>query len=147
DVGILNPVVRIGRWLIADIHLRLRAGLSARLVFLIPYRDAMPPPQLTADTPVSDVVHPMSVGFGPAFRVKSDPAFLNGFGGRLDARIFHEPLLAQEWLDRHMAPLAVADIMDIIFRFQQQTLFGELLYNCGACFHAVESRKVFARSR
>src|SRR5207244_439924 len=46
---------------------------------LVPHRHAMPPPELPADAPVFDVVHPVQVGLGPALRMKSDPAFLHRF--------------------------------------------------------------------
>src|SRR5439155_17268717 len=89
----------------------LRPVFFSKVNSLVPHRDSMAPPKLPADAPVSDFLHPVRVSLGPAFRMKCDAAFLHRFGGGFQARIFQEPLLTQIRLDRHMAALAVADVV------------------------------------
>src|SRR5436190_416574 len=81
----------------------------------------MAPPQLTADTPVLEVRHPMVVNLDPTFRKKPHATLGNySFGFRL-FWIAQEPLLAQTRLDRHVGALAVADVVYIGFLLLQKT--------------------------
>jgi hypothetical protein len=72
----------------------------------IPDRDAMSPPQLTADTPILDVLKPVEVGLLEAFRHDLDASVFHrvetGIGKRLD---LHEPLLGDHRLDNFTAAL------------------------------------------
>ena len=69
----------------------------------------MPPPELAANAPVSDVLHPVEVHTGEPFRDDADTAIhhcLNTFSGQgLD---LDEPLLADQGFDNGVAPLAVS---------------------------------------
>src|SRR5208283_3598625 len=52
--------------------------------------------------------------------------------------------LAQIRFDGHVTALAVTDVVDIVFGFQQQSLFGQFLNHSLTRFHAVQALKVFA---
>ena len=85
----------------------------------------MSPPELPADTPVLDVVHPVEVGFSPVFWHKSNPPVLDRLDGRLCERFDIDiPLVRQVWLDdctTAVAPwqrlLVVLDFFEITDRF------------------------------
>ena len=76
---------------------RWRAGVRARVGFVlahvdvaglvVPRRDAMAPPQLAADAPVLDVVHPLRVGLRPVLRHELDVAVAHCVQRRLGDRL------------------------------------------------------------
>ena len=67
---------------------------------VIPRRYAMAPPQLPADTPVLDVVHPFVIGLGPVLRYETDAAAFDGFNCRFGQRFDpYVPLIGQERFD------------------------------------------------
>src|SRR5437879_11375285 len=104
----------------------------------------MSPPKLAADAPVFDLVHPMAISLSPALGIEFYSTFFNGFSGSLDARIFHEPLLAEIGFDRNVSALAITDVVDVILDFQQQLLLGQFFDNCFASFHSVQTEEHFA---
>ena len=54
----------------------------------------MPPPELAADAPVLNVVHPLEVGFRPVVRNEANPAVLDSFDSGFGQWLcFHEPLV------------------------------------------------------
>src|SRR4030043_398093 len=55
----------------------IHRGSPLRAVLTVPYRDAMSPPQLSADTPIPDVVHPVKIYLGEAFWHYGDSAIPN----------------------------------------------------------------------
>ena len=135
-VVVLPPVVRIGRGIDPDVHDR-------RIIFPIPDRNTVPPPQLAADAPILDVRHPVLVNFRPAPGHKPDPARDHRIQGGRHLRIPQKPLLAQPRLDRHVSPLAKADIVVVIFHPHQQPHLLELLHRQvtrGKAFHPGELR-------
>ena len=69
-------------------------------VIIVPGGDAMSPPQLPADAPVLDVVHPVEIGLRPVLRHEANAPRFNGFDGRLGKRFdFHVPLVGQVRFD------------------------------------------------
>ncbi|OQA96872.1 MAG: hypothetical protein BWY25_02203 [Chloroflexi bacterium ADurb.Bin222] len=98
-----------------------RAPLLAAIV-AVPDRNAMAPPQLPADAPVADVLHPM------------EPHLLKMVGDDAHRPVAHdlhrlrrerpgadEPLSADARLDDGVAPLTVAHRVLIRFHFNQQS--------------------------
>ena len=71
----------------------------------------MPPPELAADAPVLNVLHPVLVNLRPALGEKLHRARWPTAAARfLHPRIFQKPLLAQARLDRHIGALAEATL-------------------------------------
>ncbi|MNV18634.1 hypothetical protein D3C71_1094660 [compost metagenome] len=89
------------------------AGHDHVAVFVVPRRDLVAPPQLAADAPVLDVVHPLVVGVHPVLGHKGHFATGHGIDGLLRNALAggvafahlahrHEPLVGQHGLD-HLA--------------------------------------------
>ena len=75
-------------------------------------RDPMTPPELTADAPVTDILHPVEVVFIKALGDKADLFIPNHLNGRLRQRLHRdEPLLGNHRLDGAVAAVAGADIV------------------------------------
>ena len=74
----------------------------------VPDRDAVAPPELTADAPILDVLEPVEIGLRPAFRVELDDARSHGTLRFVDLRVADEPLFAEARLDRHVGAFGVA---------------------------------------
>jgi len=74
----------------------------------------VPPPDLAGNAPVADVVHPFEIGGLPHGRHDAGPALHDGgdrlFGERRDA---DEPLFGDHGLDVGLAPVALADVVQI----------------------------------
>ena len=72
----------------------------------------MPPPQMTADAPVTDVFHPVKIYFTETIRNESGFPITNRFNRRSGKRFhLYEPLLADHRLDNIMTTVAGADFM------------------------------------
>ena len=86
------------RCLLANVKLAIGA---------MPGRDAMPPPQLAADTPVFDVFHPVKIHPLEALRHNLDVALAHRRDGFLGQRLnLQEPLCADEGFDNFATTLA-----------------------------------------
>src|SRR6266581_6473391 len=84
------------------------------VVLAVVDRDAMAEPELPADVPVAQAVHPVEVDAFVALRVPANLARLAGCDGAV-AHLFHAqpPLLADERLDDSVAPVAVPDVVRV----------------------------------
>ena len=92
----------------------------------------MPPPELAADAPVADVLHPVVVDLGEALRDDPDLAAPNGLDGRLgDRRHPHVPLLRHDGLHDLVAPVAVAHGVAVRVDLLQQAVPLQLLDDLG----------------
>ncbi len=122
----------------ADSLLRV-ADVDIALV-VIPGRDAVPPPELPADTPVLDVVHPVEVGLRPVLGNEANPAGLDGldrgFRERLD---LHVPLIGEVRLDNRVRAIAARNLDRVILDLVQQPQRLEFGDDLVACDEAVES--------
>ena len=97
----------------------LGKGILPAAVLAVEHGDAVAPPQLAADAPVLEVLHPGSVGLRPARGVEGDLAGVDGVERRpLELVDGDEPLLRQPRLKRGVATVAVHDgvvvILDVI---------------------------------
>src|SRR2546428_129729 len=73
----------------------------------VPDGNAMSPPQLAADAPIADVLHPVQVHADPPLGIQSQLACTHGGeGGHGERCHAHEPLLRQVWLDHRVAAFA-----------------------------------------
>ena len=87
----------------------LRAATVVAAVVAVPDRDAVPPPELAADAPVADVLHPVQVDPGPALGDEAQPPALDRRDRRHGERLhLHEPLQRQVRLDDGVAAVAAA---------------------------------------
>ncbi|KAG1458113.1 hypothetical protein G6F57_014757 [Rhizopus arrhizus] len=111
-----------------------------------PGRNAVAPPQLAADAPVLDVVHPVAVGVDPVRRHEGNAAVLDQFQATLGQVVhLHEPLVSQVRLD-HLAGTVAARHLQLVrpgldqdakvFQFGQHGL---------ARFVAVQALEAFRR--
>ena len=105
-------------------------------VAVIPGRDPVSPPQLPADAPVLDAVHPVEVGALPVLGHEADPAVLDGADGRFgERRDAHVPLVGQPRLDdgvgavtaRHHQRVRI-DVIERAFRLEQRQHGGAGLF-------------------
>ena len=88
----------------------------------------MAPPQLAADAPVLEVLHPGGVGLRPARGVEGDLAGVDGVERRpLELVNGHEPLLGQPRLQGGVATVAVHDGVVVILDMVEQIVLLEPL--------------------
>ena len=101
-----------------DVDHQLAAALAG------PGRDAVAPPDLPADAPVADVLHPAVEGAVPGVRVEPDAAFLNR-GHRLVGQRANadEPLLGGGRLDHRAAAVALAHRVLVVLDALEEALF------------------------
>src|SRR5262249_61727177 len=81
--------------------------VDAAIGIAVPHGDAMPPPELTRDRPLVDVVHPLEIRLGPGPRNDLDLSAPHRFDGRFGERLHpYVPLLGDERLDDGLAAIA-----------------------------------------
>src|SRR6266516_2443357 len=110
-VGILRPVFGIWR--------RLNADINFGFFFPMPRRYPVPPPDLAANAPVSNVLQPLRVNSFPMCREEADKMVTHHGQSFLRFRVAKEPLFADPRLDRHVASLAESDIVFVCLRFRK----------------------------
>ena len=97
----------------------LGKGVLPAAVLAVEHGNAVAPPQLAANTPVLEILHPSGVGLRPARGVEGDLTGVDGVERRpLELVDGHEPLLGQPRLKRGVATVAVHDgvvvLLDVI---------------------------------
>ena len=81
----------------------------------------MSPPKLSRDRPIAFLAEPGEILLGVTFGEEFDHAIANHLQRRLRQRgHLHKPLIPQIWLDRRLAPIAVADLGFVRLFLQQQ---------------------------
>src|ERR1051326_2356645 len=95
---------------------------------VVPHWNSMPPPELTADTPILDVVHPVHVHFLPVLGTKLNLVALDSLDRALRLRMTQEPLLGQHRFNRDAFALAVSDAVFVRLGLEQQTVFFQFLH-------------------
>ena len=85
----------------------------------------MAPPQLTGNTPVTNIVQPVAIDFGKSLWYEFDFASLNSLYSRLSQRIhLDKPLGRNHWLNGGMTTGAMTNSMlMILYRYQSTYLF------------------------
>src|SRR5512132_2278323 len=97
------------------------AGDRHVTVQAIPDRDAVPPPQLAADTPILDVLKPVEIRLLKTFRHDSDsPISHRGEGGFCEWFDGYKPLRGDHWLDDFAAALGTRNGRPIRLGFDDQ---------------------------
>ena len=97
----------------------LGKGVLPAAVLAVEHGDAVAPPQLAADAPILEVLHPGGVGLRPARGVEGDLAGVDGVERRpLELVDGHKPLLGQPRLQSGVATVAmhdgVVEVLDVI---------------------------------
>src|ERR1019366_1216800 len=106
----------------------------------VPRRYAVAPPELARDAPVADVVHRLVVGLGPIRRNEADFSALHNGDGLLSERLgLDEPLGGDEWLDRCIAAIALAERELVILDFNQGADLFEIGDHALAGYEAIIS--------
>ena len=100
----------------------------------------MTPPELTADTPVLDVLQPVAIGVLILLRIELDVVVHYWREGDV-SKVLHleEPLCRELWLDRHIGTLREAHLIIIVLNLLHQTGVLKVDGNLLAHIHAVHS--------
>ena len=97
-------------------------------VLAVEHGNAVAPPQLAADAPVLEILHPSGVGLRPARGVEGDLTGVDGVKRRpLEFVDGHKPLLGQPRLKRGVAAVAVHDGVVVILDVIEQVVLLEPL--------------------
>ena len=130
----LIPAVAFGR-----VHAHVDFAVFVVHVAAVPGRDAVSPPDLAADAPVLNVLHPVEIGLGPAVGIELDRAGADCLDGGLGELVHaDEPLVAEERFDLHAAALGEADVVDDVLDFFEEAELFHLRHALLAAFVAVE---------
>ena len=125
-------VLALGGVLPADGHL---AAVGA-----VPHGDLMTPPQLAADAPVVDVLHPVQIGLGEAVGDELGLPLLHHPDGLLSQRLhLDEPLGGDDGLHVVVTAVAGAHIVAVRLGLDQIALLLQILYNGLAALIAVHA--------
>ena len=121
----------------------LGEGVLPAAVLAVEHGDAVAPPQLAADAPVLEVLHPGGVGLRPARGVEGDLARVDGVERRpLELVDGDEPLLGQPRLQGGVATVAVHDGVVELFDVVEQTVLVEPLDDGLAALVAVHASEL-----
>ena len=101
----------------------LGKGVLPAAVLAVEHGNAVAPPQLAADTPVLEVLHPGGVGLRPTRGVEGDLAGVDGVERRpLKLVDGDEPLLGQPRLKRGVTSVAVHDGVVVVLDMIEQVM-------------------------
>ena len=115
-------------------------GLAAVPGLAVPDGDAVAPPDLAADAPVADVLHPVQVGALEALRHEGDAAVAHRRDRRLGERPdVHPPLLRDDRLHHRARALRVPDRVRVRLDLLDQPLRLEVLDDTVARLEAVDA--------
>ena len=96
-------------------------------VVAVPDGDAMPPPQLAADAPVPDVVHPVEIDLGESLRDNLGVTVRHGITRRFRQRLHPDiPLVRNYRLDDDVAPVAMPHRVVVRLDLFQKAFFFQL---------------------
>ena len=98
-------------------------------VITIPCRNTVSPPELAADTPVTDIIGPVEVCLVHTLWKKLDLTVLYTFNCRFDHLIhLYEPLLLNHWLNSCVTSVVYTYIMRMWYDFYKKTFFFEIIH-------------------
>ena len=108
---------------------------------VVPRRDAVAPPQLAADAPVLDVVHPLEIRLRPVFRHEADAAVFDRRDRRLGQRCdAHVPLVRQPRFEHGVAAIAARHLQRVRVGLFEQSGRLQVRDDALACLEAIEAR-------
>src|SRR5450830_273130 len=149
EPGVQYVVVLLQGYVRAEVVLSAYFGFVAADIDLarlvVPGRNAVAPPQLTADAPVLDVAHPREVHVFVLLGHELDTAIFHGSNRRLGQRLGgHVPLVGQPRLDDSAGAVALRHFQAVIVDADQQAGGVEGGNDLLARFETVEAG-VFSR--
>ena len=110
-------------------------------------RNSVSPPELTADTPVADIVRPVKVGLFHTLRNKLDVAVLYGFYCGLNQLIhLDKPLLFYQRLNGGLTSVVGTYVVGVIFDTDQKSHLVQFFHDGFSCLitvHTFELAAVF----
>ena len=126
----------------ADIGILHKSILPATVI-AVKDRDAMTPPKLPRNVPVTKVIHPREIGLRPALGMEGYVSFAN----RLCSGLFklingNKPLLGEPWLKRSTAAIAVHDRVLKVFDVVEKVMRFKPGYDSLACLVAIHAGKL-----
>jgi len=108
--------------------------------FAVVRRDAMTPPQLTGDTPVFDVFHPVIVGLVHTLRDELDLSVADNVDCRFCQRLhLDEPLFGNHRFNGGSAAVAGSYIVGVVLHLQQIALLFQILHDGFSCLIALHA--------
>ena len=108
-------------------------------------RDTVSPPELSGDTPVTDIVGPVIVHGFRTFGDELNRPVLDGLFCRLNQLVhLDEPLLFNHRFDGHVTTFVRADIMRVVFDAHEESHLVQFFDNLFACGIALHTRKLAA---
>ena len=102
----------------------------------VPYRDSVTPPELTGNTPVTDVLKPVGICVLPLLRMEYNLPFLPCIQGLLCQRAhLYEPLVGKERLHHSLAAVAMTYRVNQLLLSLEKTLVLKVLVDqlSGGC--------------
>ena len=137
QVGVLRVFVAVQIGILGAGHVDVALGV-------VPGGNLVAPPQLARDVPVADILQPVAVDLGVALRHELHLAFVQALQDLLGQRLHvHEPLQADDRLDRHLGALAEADGGVVVFLLDQVAALGQRLDHRFAGGEALQAAKLF----
>ncbi len=100
----------------------------------------MPPPELAADAPVLDVVHPLEIGLRPVVGNEADAPVLDGGDGRRrQRRDLHVPLVGEPGFEHGIAAIAARHRQRVRFHLLEQAGILHQRHDLAAGLEAIEA--------
>ena len=96
-------------------------------VIAVPHGDAVPPPELAADAPITDVLQPVVIDFGEALRHNAGFSAADGFQRLVGQGLnFDEPLGGDHGFDNLAAALRAGHVERVRLLFDNQVLSAHI---------------------
>ena len=93
-------------------------------------RDPMPPPELTGNAPVTNIICPIEVDFLHALWQQGNLLVLHGLDGRLNQLVhLHKPLLLDHRLYRGIAAVMGTNVVGMGYNLYQEPLLLQILHH------------------
>jgi hypothetical protein len=110
----------------------------------------MTPPNLTTNTPIADILHPIKVNTLPTLRLNGDFTLTHCFNCRLRKRLhLHKPLLGETAIYNSVATVTVADLILVGFHLNEVTTLFQVCHDgltALKAIHAFVTRKGIHRA-
>src|SRR3989338_4621303 len=87
-------------------------------VIVVPGWDTVSPPDLSGDTPITDIFHPVKIDFRPTFWIEFNFFVFGGFECKFGhGRHFYKPLFGKMRLDHGIAAVTMTNGMRMWLNF------------------------------
>ena len=125
-----------------DISIFHKSILPATII-AVEHRNAVSPPKLPGDVPVTEILHPSEVGLSPALWVEGNLTIFDYLCCRLFELINgNKPLLREPWLKRSAAAVAMHNGVIKVFNVIKQTVLFKPSNNSLTSLISVKTREL-----